>query len=94
MKEFAKYIGALVMLIGVAVLAVPFFSGSLNNLHLICGLLLMLNGFLGHIFVNNMKKGTVASNILWAVVLLVVPYFLYVVFKKMAYTEEEIAAYN
>lgn len=56
MKDFAKYIGAVVMLVGVAILVVPFLLGTTNNTNLIIGLVLVIEGLLGHIYVNNMKK--------------------------------------
>ncbi|MDD2931351.1 MAG: hypothetical protein PHW97_00170 [Fermentimonas sp.] len=94
MKEFAKYIGVIVMLIGVAFLVIPFLMGSTTNNILIIGMVLIVNGMLGHIYINNMKKGSVVSNILWAIFLLIVPFVLYYFAKKSAYTEQEIAAYN
>lgn len=94
MKEIARYSGVLLMLIGVAVLAIPFFSGNTTNTNLIIGLVLVVEGFLGHIYVNNMKKGTVVSTILWAIVLLVVPFFIFHLAKKGAYDKEDFALYN
>ncbi|MDR2816225.1 MAG: hypothetical protein LBB62_05935 [Proteiniphilum sp.] len=94
MKELAKYIGVVVMLIGVAFLAVPFLTGTITNVSLIIGLVLVIEGLLGHIYVNNMKKGTVVSSILWAIILLVVPFAIFFFSKRMAYSNEEIAAYN
>ena len=94
MKEFARYIGVLVMLIGVAVLVIPFLNDGTNNTNLIIGLVLVVNGMLGHIYVNNMKKGNTVSMIIWAVILLVVPFAIYFFAKKAAYTKDEIAAYN
>jgi uncharacterized membrane protein HdeD (DUF308 family) len=94
MKEFAKYIGVLVMLIGVAFLVIPFFMGLTNNTNLIIGLILVIEGLLGHIFVNNMKKGSKSSNIIWAIILLIVPFFIFLFFKKAAFSEAELAAYN
>lgn len=94
MKEFAKYIGVLVMLIGVAFLVIPFFMGTTNNTNLIIGLVLVVEGLLGHIYVNNMKKGSMVSNILWAIILLIVPFVIFFFSKKTAYTDEEIRAYN
>lgn len=94
MKEFAKYIGVIIMLVGVAVLVIPFLMGSTNNMNLIIGMILIVNGMLGHIYVNNMKKGTMISNILWAIVLLVIPFVIYFFAKRAAYTEEEVAVYN
>ncbi len=57
-------------------------------------MVLVVNGLLGYIYVNNMKKGSLVSNILWAIILLVVPFFIYYFAKKQAYTEAEIEAYN
>lgn len=94
MKEFAKYISVIVMLIGVAVLAVPFFMGTTNNTNLIIGLVLVVEGLLGHIYVNNMKKGSLVSNILWAIILLIIPFVIFYFSKKIAYSEEELMAYN
>ncbi len=94
MKEFAKYIGVLVMLIGVAFLVIPFFMGTTNNTNLIIGLVLVVEGLFGHIYVNNMKKGSMVSNILWAIILLIVPFVIFFFSKKTAYTEKEIRAYN
>jgi len=94
MKEFAKYFGVIVMLIGVALMVVPFLMGTTNNTNLIIGLLLVIEGMLGHIFINNMKKGSKLSNIIWAIILLFIPYLLFFFFKKKAYSEEEMAAYN
>jgi uncharacterized membrane protein HdeD (DUF308 family) len=94
MKEFAKYIGVVVMLIGVAIMVIPFLIGNTGNSSLIWGMVLVVNGLLGYIYVNNMKKGSMVSNILWGIILLVVPFFLYVFAKKQAYSQEEIEAYN
>ncbi len=94
MKDFAKYIGVLVMLIGVAVLVIPFFMGTTDNINLVIGMALIVNGTLGHIYVNNMKKGSTISNILWAIFLFIVPFVLYFFAKRGAYTEEEMSAYN
>ncbi|MBF6598309.1 MAG: hypothetical protein ITF98_08790 [Fermentimonas sp.] len=94
MKEFAKYIGVLVMLIGVAVLIVPFMMGGGGNTNLIIGMAMVVNGMLGHIFVNNMKRGGIISNALWIIILFIVPYFIYFFAKKAAYSPDEIEAYN
>ena len=94
MKEFAKYFGVLVTLLGVAFLVIPFFMGLTNNTNLIKGLILVIEGLLGHIFVNNMKKGSKSSNIIWAIILLIVPFFIFLFFKKAAFSEAELAAYN
>lgn len=94
MKEIARYSGVIVMLIGVLVFAIPFFNGTTTNTSLLIGLLLVIEGFLGHIFVNNMKKGSVVGNIVWAIIMLIVPYLLFMAMKKMAYTKDEFALYN
>lgn len=94
MKELARNIGVVVMLIGVAILVIPFLTGGINNTNLIIGLILVIEGLLGHIYVNNMKKGSLVNNILWAIVLLLVPFAIFFVSKKMAYSQEEVAAYN
>lgn len=94
MKEFAKYIGVVVMLIGVVVLVIPFLMGTTNNTNLIIGLLLVVEGMLGYIFINNMKKGSKLGNLIWAIILLFIPYLLFSFFKKKAYSEEEMALYN
>lgn len=82
------------MLLGVAFLVVPFFTGTTNNTNLLIGLVLVIEGFLGHIYVNNMKKGTLASTLFWIIILLVIPFTLFFLSKKLAYTEEDMAAYN
>lgn len=94
MKDLAKYIGVLVMLIGVAFLVVPFLMGTTSNSNLIIGLVLVIEGFLGHIYVNNMKKGSLISNIFWAIIMLIIPFLIFFFSKRIAYSEEEIAAYN
>lgn len=52
-----KYLGVLVLLIGVIVLAVPAISGSAgNNVMLVLGLVLVLLGYIGHIILNKNSK--------------------------------------
>ena len=70
MKEFAKNIGVLVMIIGVLILAIPFLTqdGVTNNTTLAIGLLVVIEGFLGHIFVNNLKDSK-TRNIVWLIAL-------------------------
>ncbi len=87
MKEFAKNIGVLIMIIGVLILVIPFLQGGISNTTLLIGLLIVIEGFLGHIFVNNLKN-TKTGNIVWMVALLVVPYFIFLFAKKAAYGEE------
>ena len=94
MKELAKHSGVIVMIIGVLILALPFFSGTTNNTNLLIGLVLIVEGFLGHLYVNNMKKGTIVSNIVWAIILLVIPFFLFTAMKNLAYSKDEFALYN
>lgn len=52
MNELLKYLGAIILLIGVAVLAVPFLSGGITNSLLLVGLFLIIAGFFVHIFLN------------------------------------------
>ena len=87
MKEFAKYIGVLVMIIGVLILVIPFLQGSTTNTSLLIGLLIIIEGFLGHLFVNNLKN-TKTGNIIWMIVLLVVPYFIFLYAKRAAYGDQ------
>ena len=87
MKEFAKYIGVIVMIIGVIILAIPFLQGTNSNPSLLIGLLIIIEGFLGHIFVNNLKN-TKTGNIIWMIALLVVPYFIFLFAKKAAYGDQ------
>ncbi|MDR3195124.1 MAG: hypothetical protein LBT76_07540 [Tannerella sp.] len=47
-----KYLGIFILLIGVAVLAVPAVTGGLTNTHLLVGLFLVVGGYLGHIALN------------------------------------------
>jgi len=47
-----KYLGVLVLLIGVAVLIVPTMIGKPSNTYLLAGMAIILVGFLGHIILN------------------------------------------
>jgi len=47
-----KYLGVIVLLIGVAVLAFPALAGVLTNTCLLIGLLLVVLGYVGHIYLN------------------------------------------
>ena len=87
MKEFAKYIGVLIMIIGVLILVIPFLQGATTNTTLLIGLLIIIEGFLGHIFVNNLKN-TKTGNIIWMIILLVIPYFIFLFAKKAAYGDQ------
>lgn len=52
-----KYLGVLVLLIGVIVLAIPAISGSAgSNVMLVLGLVLVLLGYIGHIMLNKNSK--------------------------------------
>ena len=52
MNELIKNLGVLVLIIGVVVLAVPFFTGGMTNGILLGGLALVVFGYLGHIVIN------------------------------------------
>ncbi|WP_199851451.1 hypothetical protein [Parabacteroides pacaensis] len=52
MNELLKYVGAIILLVGVLVLAVPFLSGGMTNALLLVGLFLIIAGFFVHIFLN------------------------------------------
>jgi len=47
-----KYLGVFILLIGVAVLLVPKMLGNPSNTYLLAGLVIVIVGFLGHIFLN------------------------------------------
>lgn len=52
-----KYLGVLVLLIGVVIFAIPAISGSAgSNVMLVLGLVLVLLGYIGHIFLNKNSK--------------------------------------
>ena len=52
MNELIKHLGVIVLLIGVAVLAVPFFNGTMTNTYLLTGVSLVILGYIGHIALN------------------------------------------
>ena len=52
MNELMKSLGVIVLLIGVAVLAVPALTGGMSNSVLLLGIGLIILGYLGHIAVN------------------------------------------
>ena len=52
MNELIKNLGVIVLIIGAAVLAVPFFPGGMKNSILFTGLGLVLLGYFGHIVIN------------------------------------------
>lgn len=48
-----KYLGVIILIIGVLVLAVPYLtSGGTTNTFLITGMVLIVVGYLSHIFLN------------------------------------------
>ncbi len=56
MEGIGKYIGALILLIGVLVLAIPAFTDSITDTSLMIGLLLVVVGFFAHIFIGRKAK--------------------------------------
>ncbi len=52
MSELVKSLGVIILLIGVVVLAVPAFTGGVNNSILLAGLALIIIGYLSHIVIN------------------------------------------
>ena len=52
MNELIKNLGVIVLIIGAAVLAVPFFNGGLSNTILLTGLGVIILGYIGHIVIN------------------------------------------
>ncbi|MDR1331308.1 MAG: hypothetical protein LBK07_04315 [Tannerella sp.] len=47
-----KYLGILILLVGVAILAVPTLIGQPSNTLLMAGLVVVIVGFFGHILLN------------------------------------------
>jgi hypothetical protein len=52
MNVLLKNLGVIILLIGVAILAVPALTGGMSNSVLIAGLVVVLIGYFGHIFLN------------------------------------------
>ncbi|MDR2968577.1 MAG: hypothetical protein LBV32_03110 [Tannerellaceae bacterium] len=52
MNTLLKYIGVVVLLVGVAILAIPFLTGGMSNAILVAGIAVMLVGYFGHIIIN------------------------------------------
>ena len=52
MNVLMKYLGVFVLLIGVAILAIPAITGGITNGALVAGLVVIVIGYLGHIFLN------------------------------------------
>ncbi|MDL2244393.1 hypothetical protein LJC54_02680 [Parabacteroides sp. OttesenSCG-928-J18] len=51
-----KNLGVIILLIGVAILAIPAITNSMSNTFLVVGLIVIIIGYLGHIFLNK-KEG-------------------------------------
>lgn len=49
MSEFVKYIGVIIILIGVAILVTPFLMGTTSNALLLTGLAVIILGFISFI---------------------------------------------
>ncbi|MDR1675677.1 MAG: hypothetical protein LBR86_04340 [Tannerella sp.] len=56
MNAVLKYLGVFILLVGVAVLAVPAIGGGITNTHLTIGLSLIVFGYLGHIVLGKILK--------------------------------------
>lgn len=56
MDKIQNYLGAIVLLIGAVVIAVPAFTKTQTNLSLIIGDILVLVGFILHIWINRKAK--------------------------------------
>ncbi|MDH6534634.1 uncharacterized membrane protein HdeD (DUF308 family) [Parabacteroides sp. PM5-20] len=52
MSALIKNLGVVVLLIGVAILAVPAMTGNMTNTILLVGLATILLGYIGHIVIN------------------------------------------
>lgn len=53
MKTLLKYIGVFILLVGVAILAVPYLmNGSTSNTLIATGMVVALIGYFGHIIIN------------------------------------------
>lgn len=52
MNELIKNLGVIVLLIGVAILAVPAMTGGMSNAILLTGLGVIILGYIGHIVIN------------------------------------------
>lgn len=52
MNELLKYLGVIILLVGVAVLALPFMQGIHSNTLLLVGMALIIGGFFTHIFMH------------------------------------------
>ena len=52
MNELVKYLGVIVLLIGVIILAVPAINGGITNTILMAGLGGIILGYISHIVIN------------------------------------------
>ena len=52
MNELLKNLGVIILLIGVAILAVPALTGGVSNTILLVGLVVIILGYLSHIVIN------------------------------------------
>lgn len=52
MNDLLKNLGVIVLLIGVVVLAIPAFLGKTTNAILLTGTILVVGGYIAHIFLN------------------------------------------
>lgn len=52
MKELLKYLGVIIAIIGVAILAIPQFMGTTTNATLMTGLVVIILGIVSFILIN------------------------------------------
>jgi len=52
MNDLLKNLGVIVLLIGVVILAIPAFLGKTSNAILLTGTILVVGGYIAHIFLN------------------------------------------
>ncbi|MDH6312393.1 dipeptide/tripeptide permease [Parabacteroides sp. PFB2-10] len=52
MNALIKNLGVIILLIGVAILAIPAITNSMSNALLVAGLVVIIIGYLCHIFLN------------------------------------------
>ncbi|ERJ83365.1 hypothetical protein HMPREF1988_01205 [Porphyromonas gingivalis F0185] len=56
MEGIGKYLGAIILLVGVLVLAIPAFTNSISDKSLMIGLFLVVVGFFAHIILGRRAK--------------------------------------
>ena len=56
MEGIGKYLGAIILLVGVLVLAIPAFTNSISDKSLMIGLFLVVVGFFTHIILGRRAK--------------------------------------